>query len=437
MTTIEKRRVVVTGIGAVTPLGLTLEETWKNVLEGKSGIGKITHFDATECSVQIAAEVKGFDPATPIGPFRPKEGLEITQVCSPKEARRMGRYTLLGLSAGLQAYGDSGLDSIRDAIAPHRMGANIGVGMGGLPEIEDTHNDYLAKGFRRISPFFITQTIPNMVAGNLSMALNLQAGNFCCVSACASSSHSIGESYRAIQRGEADVILAGGSEAVICRLGIGGFAAMRALSTRNDDPARASRPYDKDRDGFVMGEGAAVLVLEEYEFAKRRGARIYAELVGYGLSSDAFHITQPAPDGEGGRRAMELALQDGAINPDQVGYVNAHGTSTPAGDAEEARAIARLFPDHREHLHVSATKSMTGHLLGAAGALEAALSVMAIRENRIPPTINIENLDPDCAATGLDFTADRAIEKRLDYALSNSFGFGGTNAALVLERWDG
>jgi 3-oxoacyl-[acyl-carrier-protein] synthase II len=319
-------------------------------------------------------------------------------------------------------------------IRPERIGVNIGVGMGGLPEIEAVHDDYLAKGYRRITPYFIPQSIPNMPSGILSILLHAQGPNLCNVTACSSSAHSIGESYRQIQRGDADVMVAGGAEAVICKLGIGGFASMRALSTRNDAPEKASRPWDKDRDGFVMGEGSAVLILEEYEHAKKRDARIYCEIKGYGLSGDAYHMTAPAPEGEGGRRSMAIALKDAGLNPEQIGYINAHGTSTPAGDVEEARAIAQLFAEGSKHHHVSSTKSMTGHLLGAAGAIEAMFTALAIREGKIPPTINVENLDPGAAELGLDFCIKGAVEKQINYALSNSFGFGGTNASLILGK---
>ncbi len=429
-----RRRVVVTGIGCVSPLGMNPTETWRNALEGRSGVGKTTHFDTQDCPVTISAEVRGFDVTQPIGPFHPSPDLTVTQAANSKEARRVGRYVHLGLVAGLQAYGDSGLDAVRTQISPERMGVNIGAGMGGLPEIEAVHNDFLAKGYKRVTPFFIPQVIPNMVSGQLSILLNLQGPNLCNVTACTSGAHSLGESLKMIQRGDADVMIAGGAEAVICKLGIAGFAAMRALSTRNDAPTEASRPFDTERDGFVMGEGSAVLVLEEYEFAKNRGARIYGEILGYGLSGDAYHMTTPAPEGEGGRRAMVMALKDSGLNPEQIGYINAHGTSTPAGDAEEARAIARVFTDGPQHLHISSTKSMTGHLLGAAGAIEAMFSLFAIRDGRIPPTINLKNLDPSCKELGLDFTANHTVEKRLDYVLSNSFGFGGTNASLILGR---
>jgi 3-oxoacyl-[acyl-carrier-protein] synthase II len=429
-----KRRVVVTGFGAVTPLGLNAQETWNNALNGRSGISRTTSFDITGCPVEISAEVKGFDVTRPLGPFQPSPSTQITQAANTKDARRVGRFVHLALAAGLEAYGDSGLDTIRAKISPERMGTNIGVGMGGLHEIEEVHNEFLAKGYRRITPFFIPQVIANMAAGQLSILLNLQGPNLCNVTACTSSAHSIGESFHQIQRGEADVIIAGGAEAVICKLAIGGFASMRALSTRNESPQQASRPFDKDRDGFVMGEGSVCMVLEEYEMAKNRGAKIYGEIVGYGATGDAYHMTTPSPEGEGGRRAMTIAMKEARLNPEQVGYVNAHGTSTPAGDVEEARAIARLFPDGPKHLHISSTKSMTGHLLGAAGAIEAFFSVMAIREGRIPPTINLDHLDPGCAELRLDFTAKNAVEKRLNYALSNSFGFGGTNASLIFGR---
>lgn len=429
-----RRRVVITGLGAVSPLGLNAQDTWRSALEGRSGVDLITSFDPTDAPVKIAAEVKGFDFTRPVGPFYPAPGLEVTQAANTKEARRVGRFVHLATAAGLEAYGDSGLDSYRDRIPAERMAINIGVGMGGLPEIEAVHDDFLAKGYRRITPFFIPQAIPNLASGQLSILLNLKGANQCVVTACASSAHSIGESTRWIQRGDADVVVSGGAEAVICKLSIGGFAAMRALSTRNDSPKTASRPYDVSRDGFVMGEGAAVLILEEYEHAKKRGAKIYAEVLGYGATSDAYHITTPAPDGEGGFRAMELALQDARLNPEQIDYVNAHGTSTPAGDIEEARAIARLFPHGKNHLHISSTKSMTGHLLGAAGAMEAMFCVLALQENIIPPTINVENLDPACRELGLDFTLGKSINKKLQYTLSNSFGFGGTNGSLILGK---
>ena len=353
----------------------------------------------------------------------------------------MDRFIHLALAAGVEAYIDSGLDACRTAgeknyIPPTEIGVNIGVGMGGLPGIEDTHTTFKEKGFKRISPFFIPQVIPNLAAGQLSILLNTQNTNYCSVSACSSSAHSIGECYRTIQRGDATVMIAGGAEAVVCALGIGGFAAMRALSTRNDEPTRASRPFDVARDGFIMGEGSAVLILEELELAQKRGAKIYGEIAGYGASSDAFHITQPLEDGNGGYRAMELALKESGIPSKEMDYVNAHGTSTPLGDLQETRAVAKLFHDAK-NMHVSATKSMTGHLLGATGALEAAFSLLSIRDSIIPPTINIDELDPECVASGLNFTANTAVKKPVRSAISNSFGFGGTNVSLLFKKFEG
>ncbi|MBY0470676.1 beta-ketoacyl-ACP synthase II [bacterium] len=428
------RRVVVTGIGAITPLGLNAQDTWRNAIAGKSGVGKITCFDYGDCSVQIAAEVRGYDPTQPVGPFKPSADSVVTQGFSQKDLRRGGRFAHLAVGASIEAYADSGLDAHRSKIRPERIGVNIGVGMGGLPEIVDVYNDFLAKGYRRITPFFIPQVIPNIAAGLVSILLDLKGPNLCNVTACSSSAHSVGESFDAIRRGDADVMFAGGAEAVIGQLGIGGFASMKALSTRNDAPEQASRPFDKDRDGFVMGEGAATLILEEFEHAKARGAKIYGEVCGYGLSGDAYHMTSPSPEGEGGRRSMEMALKSAGLNPEQIGYINAHGTSTPAGDVEEARAVAKLFPQGPKHLHVSSTKSMTGHLLGAAGAIEAMFSLLAVKHGIIPPTINLDNLDPGCAELRLDFTAKNAVEKRFNYALSNSFGFGGTNASVIVGR---
>jgi 3-oxoacyl-[acyl-carrier-protein] synthase II len=314
------------------------------------------------------------------------------------------------------------------------MGTNIGAGMGGLPEIEEIHLDLINKGYKRVTPFLIPQIIANMSSGQLSILLNLQGPNLCIVTACSSSAHSVGESVHLIRRGDADIMISGGAECVVSPLGIGGFAAMKALSTRNDEPHRASRPFDVDRDGFVMGEGAAVMVLEEYEHARKRGAKIYGEIVGYGLSGDAYHMTTPAPEGAGGYRAMKMAVDQSGIPLEKIGYINAHGTSTPAGDTEEARAVARLFGNHRSKLNVSSTKSMTGHLLGAAGATELLFCLLAIRDGLIPPTINLENLDPACAELGMSFTPKTAVQKKLDYALSNSFGFGGTNASLIVGR---
>lgn len=432
------RRVVITGLGAITPLGLNFQDTWRAALEGKSGVGRITHFDPTGCSVEIAAEVRDFDVTRPLGPYHPAPGNPdyppVIQASSKKDTRRVGRFAHLGMAAALEAYGDSGLDSFRTQLDPRRIGVHFGVGMGGLPEIEAVHDEFLKTGYRRVTPFFIPQVIPNMVGGQLSILLNLKGPNLCTITACSSSAHALGEAAREIQRGDADVMMTGGAEAVICKLGIAGFAAMKALSTRNNEPHRASRPFDRDRDGFVMGEGAASLILEEYEHAKKRGAKIYGEFKGYGLSGDAYHMTAPAPEGEGGSRSMRMALQSAGLNPEQIGYINTHGTSTPTGDVEEARAIAKLFPHAEKHLNISATKSMTGHLLGAAGAIESIFSILAIKEGRIPPTINLENLEPACAELRLNYTANHTQEKRLDYALSNSFGFGGTNASLIFGR---
>ena len=346
----------------------------------------------------------------------------------------MGRFTHLGLGAGLEAYIDSGLDAHRASIAPERIGINLGVGLGGLPEIVATHETWRVGGFRKISPFFILQSAPNILAGQLAILLNCRGSNMSVASACATSGHSLGESARAIARGDADIMIAGGAEAVITPVAVGAFAQMKALSTRNDAPQQASRPYDADRDGFVIGEGSVVFVLEELEHARRRGARIYAELAGYGATADAFHLSSLAPEAEGSRRSMQLALDDARTSADRVGYVSAHATSTPGGDGEEAAAIASVFASNRSTLHVSAVKSMTGHLLGAAGALGALAAVLAIDKGVIPPTLNLENVDPACAALGLNFTPRTAVEKRVDVALANSFGFGGTNASLVFSR---
>lgn len=430
------RRVVVTGIGIVSPLGKGREITWSRIQEGRSGISKIQGFDASECAAQIAGEIRDFDPTLPLpAPLFPRgsTGSPITQAVSPKEFKRTSRFICLSLSAACEAYADAGLDSVRDQLPAHRIGCNIGVGMGSLADIESNYDDYKAKGFRRISPFFIPQVIANLAAGQTSILLNTQGTNYASVSACASSAHSIGESYRAIQRGEADVFVAGGAESVITPLGIGGFAAMRALSTRNNEPEKASRPWDKDRDGFIMGEGATTLILEEYSFAKKRGAKIYAEIKGYGPSSDAYHITSPLEDGSGGYRAMELALHESGLSAQQIDYVNAHGTSTPAGDIQEARAISRLLSANKG-LHVSSTKSMTGHLIGAAGAIEAAFSILAMRDSVVPPTINLDNIDPEAQETGLNFTPKQAVKKEVRAVISNSFGFGGTNVSLLFTR---
>lgn len=381
--------------------------------------------------------MRGYDPTAATGsPVYPRgRGKDPVEApLTPKDVRKLGRFTHLGLGAGLEAYVDSGLDLVRESLRPERVGVNLGVGLGGLPEIVATHEAWRVGGFRKISPFFILQAAPNILAGQLAILLDLRGPNMSIASACATSGHTLGESARAIQRGDADVMIAGGSEAVITQVAVGAFAQMKALSTRNDAPEKASRPYDADRDGFVIGEGAVVFVLEEMEHARRRGARIYAELLGYGATADAYHLSALAPEAEGSRRSMQLSLADGSVSPEQVGYVSAHATSTPGGDGEEAAAIAAVFGSGNKALSVSAVKSMTGHLLGAAGALGALAAVLAIETGVIPPTANLDNLDPACAALGLDFTPHMAVRKRVDLALANSFGFGGTNASLVFGR---
>ena len=429
-----RRRVVITGIGAITPVGSTAPETWSALVAGKSGIGKITRFDATGCTAQIAGEVRGFDPArtlaTPLHPRGPG-GEPLTQTLSPKEVKKLGRFSHLGLAAGIEAYQDSGLDAIRGTFNAERMGINVGVGLGGLPEIVAMHETWQQGGFRKISPFFILQSAPNILAGQLAIQLDARGPNMSVASACATSGHALGESLRMIQRGDVEVMIAGGSEAVITQVAVGAFAQMRALSTRNDAPEKASRPYDADRDGFVIGEGSVVFVLEEYSHAVNRGARIYAELLGYAATGDAYHLSSLAPEAEGSRRSMQLALADASVSPDQVDFVSAHATSTPGGDGEEAAAIAAVFAASKSKLHVSAVKSMTGHLLGAAGALGAMTATLAIAKGTVTPTINLETIDPACAALGLNFTANAAVHKPVRYSLANSFGFGGTNASLV------
>ncbi|PTY05471.1 beta-ketoacyl-[acyl-carrier-protein] synthase II [Opitutaceae bacterium EW11] len=435
-----RRRVAITGLGAVTPLGLTTMDTWSGLVDGRSGVGPITRFDPTGCPVQFAAEVKGFEPAAAI--LAPEKAVHprgagseaVTAAVSQKDAKKLGRFTHLGLAAALQAYADSGLDQVRDQIRPERMGVNMGVGLGGLPEIEGTRDAFHKTGYRRISPFFILQVAPNILSGQTAILLDCRGPNMSNTAACATSGHSLGESLRVIQRGEADVMIAGGSEAAITPLAVGAFAQMRALSTRNDAPTAASRPYDRDRDGFVIGEGSVVFVLEELEHAKRRGARIYAELVGYAATGDAYHLSSLAPEAEGSRRAMQLALDDGQVNAADVDYVSAHATSTPGGDAEEGAAIASVFAPAKERLHVSGIKSMTGHLLGGAGAFGCLAAVLAVHHGVIPPTINLENVDPACAALGLNFTPNKAVEKPVRRALANAFGFGGTNSSLVVAK---
>jgi len=410
---VSRRRVVVTGLGVVSPVGNSVPEAWDNLTAGRSGIGRITKFDPAAFKAQIAGEVKNFD---------------VTAYLSAKEARRMDTFIHFGMAAGIQALRDAGLDAAQaDA---ERIGVNIGSGIGGLPMIEDTHNDFLAGGPRKISPFFIPGTISNMISGNLSIMFGLKGPNIAVVTACTTGLHAIGLSARMIEYGDADVMVCGGAEATISPLAIGGFASAQALSTRNDDPATASRPWDKDRDGFVMGEGAGVMVIEEYEHARARGATIYAELSGFGMSGDAFHMT--APDTDGPRRSMVNALKNAGVNPDQVNYVNAHGTSTPLGDKNETEAIKlALGADAAKKTVVNSTKSMTGHLLGGAGGLESVFTVLAVHHQVSPPTINIFNQDPEC---DLDYCANTARSMKIDVALKNNFGFGGTNGSLVFRR---
>ena len=409
-----KRRVVVTGLGIISPVGNTIPEVWDNLVAGRSGIARITRFDPTPFASQIAGEVKNFD---------------VEAYLNAKEARRMDTFIQFGMAAGIQAVRDSGIE-VTEANA-ERIGVNIGSGIGGLPSIEETHNVYLAGGSRKISPFFIPGTIINMISGNFSILYGLKGPNLAMVTACTTATHCIGNSARMIEYGDADVMFAGGSESTVCPLAIGGFAAARALSTRNDDPATSSRPWDVGRDGFVLGEGAGVLVLEELEHAKARGAKIYAELSGFGMSADAYHMTAPCEDGEGAARCMMHALRNAGINPDQIDYVNAHGTSTPIGDIAETTALKRFFGDHAAKLAVSSTKSMTGHLLGAAGGVEAVFSALSVHHQVAPPTINLFEQDPKC---DLDYVPNVAREMKIDVAISNSFGFGGTNGTLVFNR---
>ncbi len=409
-----KRRVVVTGLGIVSPIGNSVETAWASLMAGKSGIVRISRFDASSFASQIAGEVQGFD---------------VSAYLSAKEARRMDVFIHYGLAAGIDAFRDAGIE-VNDANR-ERIGVNIGSGIGGLPMIEETHKTLLADGPRKISPFFIPSAIINMIAGHLSIQFGLQGPNLAMVTACTTGTHAIGESARIIERGEADVMIAGGAESSVCPLGIGGFSAARALSTRNDDPAGASRPWDKDRDGFVLAEGAGVLVLEEYEHARARNARIYCELIGYGKGADAYHMTAPTEDGSGAARCMNAALRDAGINPDEVDYINAHGTSTPLGDVAETRAIKASFGDHARKLMVSSTKSMTGHLLGAAGGVEAVFTALSIARGAVPPTINLHEPDPEC---DLDYVPNTARDARIEIALSNSFGFGGTNGTLIFRR---
>jgi 3-oxoacyl-[acyl-carrier-protein] synthase II len=410
-----ERRVVVTGLGLVTPIGIGVEENWKSLMSGQSGIGLITRFDTTDYAVKIAAEVKGFNAEDYI---------------DKKDVKQMDTFIHYAVAAAKMAQKDAALE-INESNA-ERVGCLVGAGLGGLPEIEATHRELLEKGPRRVSPFFIPRLIANLAPGQISIMLGAKGPNLCTVTACATGTHSIGDAMKLIERNDADVMIAGGTESTITPLCIAGFMNMRALSRRNDAPAKASRPFEKERDGFVVGEGAGVMILEEMEFAKRRGARIYAELAGYGISGDGYHITAPSPDGEGAQRCMRLALKDAGLEPREVGYINAHGTSTPFNDVNETIAIKRVFGDHASKLKVSSTKSMTGHMLGGTGGVEAVYSVLAIHRNALPPTINYETPDPEC---DLDYVPNEAQEVRVDAAISNSFGFGGTNGTLAFTRF--
>lgn len=412
-----KRRVVVTGLGAVTPVGNTFEESWKNILAGKSGAAPITMFDASESPVTFSAPVKDFD---------------ISQYISPRDARRMNLFIQYGIAAGLDALKDSGLEITADNAA--RVGAMVGSGIGGLPGIEENHATLRDRGPGKVSPFFVPGSIVNMVSGQLSILTGLKGPNIAAVTACASATHSIGLAARLIEHGDADVMLAGGAEMATTPLGVAGFAAARALSRRNDDPEKASRPWDVDRDGFLLGDGAGVIVLEDYEHAKARGAHIYCELIGFGMSSDAYHITSPSPDGEGASLCMSAAIKDAGIKASDIDYINAHGTSTPVGDLMELEAVKTTFGDATKDVAISSTKSMTGHLLGAAGGIEAIFSILALRDQIIPPTINLDNPEPEAA--NFNIVGKEARPATLNVVLSNSFGFGGTNGSLIFRKID-
>ncbi len=409
-----QRRVVITGLGCISPVGNTVTEMWSAITAGKSGVATITKFDASPFSTTFAAEVKNF---------------KVEDYITAKEARAMDTFIHYGMAAGIQAFQDSGLTVTEENA--ERIGVNVSSGIGGLPTIEHAHSEYLNRGPRRISPFFVPSSIINMISGNLSIKFGLKGPNLSVVTACSTGLHSIGLSARMIEYGDADVMLAGGSEACISPLGVGGFASARALSTRNDDPATASRPWDKDRDGFVLGEGAGVMVLEEYEHAKKRGAKIYAEVIGFGMSADAYHMTAPLEDGSGAARCMTNAIKDAGINPDEVNYINAHGTSTPLGDIAETTAVKRALGDHAKKLVMTSSKSMIGHLLGGAGGLESVITALTLHHQVIAPTINIFNQDPQC---DLDYCANTARDAKLNIALKNSFGFGGTNGTLVFKK---
>ncbi|MFZ5827990.1 MAG: beta-ketoacyl-ACP synthase II [Bacillota bacterium] len=411
------RRVVITGMGAITPLGLSVSEFWDGLVAGKSGVGPITRFDTTEFEVKIAAEVKGFVPA---------EHLDR------KEARRMDRYTQFAVAAAKQAWADAGLNV--DELDPERCGVYLGSGIGGMETFSEELGVLMQKGNKRVSPFMVPMMISNMAAGMIAIQFRLQGPNMTTVTACSSANNAIGEAYHAILAGRADLMVSGGSEASILPISVAGFNNMHALSTRNEEPEKASRPFDKERDGFVMGEGAGVVVLESLEYALERGARIYGEIIGYGSAADAYHMVQPPENGEGGARAMRRALKDAGLEPSAVGYINAHGTSTPQGDIAETRAIKAVFGEHARKLAISSTKSMHGHLLGAAGAVELIATVMAVREGVLPPTINQEVADPEC---DLDYVPNQARRAQVEVGLSNSFGFGGQNATVIVRRWEG
>jgi len=410
-----KRRVVVTGLGMITPVGIDTEASWQGLIAGKSGIGPITQFEDKDIPTQIAGEVKGFDAA---------------KFIEPKEIKKMDRFIHLGIAASQYT-----MDSAKLIVTPEnaeRIGVMVGAGIGGLPAIERAYKAYLEKGYRRITPFFIPMSIINELSGHISMRFGAKGPNSCVVTACATGTNSIGDAFKIIQRGDADAMIAGGAESCVCPLGVGGFNAMKALSTRNSEPERASRPFDAERDGFVMGEGSGMVVLEDLEFARKRGARIIAEVIGYGMSGDAYHITSPAPGGEGAARCMKAAITDAAISPAEVGYINAHGTSTKYGDELETMAIKTVFGEHAYKVPVSSTKSMTGHLLGAAGGVEAVISLLAMEHGTLPPTINLENKDPEC---DLDYVPNTARKQQVEVVMSNSFGFGGTNATIIFRKF--
>jgi 3-oxoacyl-[acyl-carrier-protein] synthase II len=407
--------VVVTGVGMITPVGIDTETSWQSLIAGRSGIGPITQFEDKDIPTQIAGEVKGFDAA---------------QFIEAKEIKKMDRFIHLGIAASQMVMDDAKL-----AVTPanaERVGVTVGAGIGGLPAIERAYKAYMEKGYRRITPFFIPMSIINELSGHISMRFGAKGPNSCAVTACATGTHSIGDAFKIVQRGDADAMIAGGAESCICPLGVGGFNAMKALSTRNSEPGRASRPFDADRDGFVMGEGSGLVVLEDLESARKRGARILAEIIGYGMSGDAYHITSPAPGGEGAARCMAMAVRDAGLTPAEVGYINAHGTSTKYGDELETMAIKTVFGDHAYKVPVSSTKSMTGHLLGAAGGVEAVITVLALDRGILPPTINLENPDPEC---DLDYVPNAARKQQAEVAMSNSFGFGGTNATIIFRKF--